>query len=138
MSISTLELSFISIFSELSKKELRVIEQLMTTVSRAEGKILTKQGGRGQEFFIIEDGTARVEIDGRTAAHLGPGDFVGELSLITGDPRTATVTATSDMLLRVLNRREFSVLLEESPAVCRKVMVAAVKRVQQNERSKTD
>lgn len=136
--MSTLELSFISIFSELSKKELKAIERLMSTISVREGRVLTTQGKPGREFLIIEDGTARVEIDGRTVAHLGPGDFVGELSLITGEPRSATVTATSEMNIRVLNRREFNSLLDESPQVSRKIMVSAVKRCQENENSKTD
>lgn len=137
MSVQTIELSFIPIFSELSKKELKVLSRLMTSVPAPEGKVLTTQGDPGREFMVIEDGTARVEIDGRTVAHLGPGDFMGELSLITGDPRNATITATSDMILRVLNRREFSTMLDESPRVCRKIMVAAVKRVQEMEHSKT-
>jgi len=137
LSVQTQELSFIPVFSELSKRELKALVGLMSSVAAPEGKVLTTQGEPGREFMIIEDGTARVEIDGRTVAHLGPGDFMGELSLITGDPRTATVTATSDMIVRVLNRREFSSMLDESPRLCRKIMVAAVKRVQQIEHSKT-
>lgn len=136
--MSALELSYISIFAELGTRELGAIEKLMTTVMSPEGKRLTTQGKPGREFLIIEDGTARVEIDDRTVAHLGPGDFVGELSLITGDARTATVTATSDMILRVLNRREFSALLDESPRICRKIMVAAVRRVMHNEQTRLD
>ena len=105
---------------------------------RGEGRVLTTQGKPGREFIIIEDGTARVEIDGTTVAHLGPGDFLGELALITGDPRNATVTATSPMVLRVLNGREFNDLLDESPQVTRKIMVGAVRRVQRNENTKTN
>lgn len=136
MSKSALELSYISIFAELSTRELKAIEKLMTTVEAASGRVLTEQGKPGREFLVIEDGTARVEIDDKTVAHLGPGDFIGELALITGDPRNATVTATSDMILRVLNRREFSAMLDESPKITRKIMVAAVRRVMHNENSK--
>ncbi len=136
MTASGLELGFISIFAELSAKELKAIEGLMTSVEAKSGKVLTAQGKPGREFLVIEEGTARVEIDDRTVAHLGPGDFVGELALITGDPRNATVTATSDMQLRVLNRREFSAMLDESPKITRKIMVAAVRRVMHNEDSK--
>ena len=87
---------------------------------------------------IISAGTAKVEIDGQTVAHLGPGDFLGELAVISGTPRTATVTATSTMIVEVLNRREFMSLLDESASLGRKILVGAVKRLQINERTKTN
>ena len=64
-------------------------------------------------------------------ATLGAGDFLGEMSLIAGTPRSATVTAEADMVVEILNRREFSSLLDQSPTVARKVMVGAVKRLQE-------
>lgn len=137
MSLQTLELSLIPMFAELSKKELRTMSKLMTSVPAAKGTVLTTQGEPGTQFMIIEDGTASVEIDGQTVNRLGPGDFVGELALITGDPRTATVTTTSDSTLRILNRREFNSMLDEDPRICRKIMVAAVKRTREIEQSKT-
>ena len=128
----------IPIFSELSKKELRSVEQLMTQVTVKEGATLTKQGEPGREFMIITAGTARVDIDASTVAHLGPGDFLGELAVISGTPRTATVSATSEMTVEVLNRREFMSLLDQSAALGRKILVGAVKRLQMNERTKTN
>ena len=77
------------------------------------------------------DGLASVRRGSRRVATLGPGDFLGEMSLITGTPRSATVTAETDMVLEILNRREFSSLLDENPTVARKVMVSAVKRLQE-------
>jgi len=128
----------IPIFSELSKKELRSVERLMTPVPVKEGATLTKQGEPGREFMIITAGTARVDIDASTVAHLGPGDFLGELAVISGTPRTATVSATSEMTVEVLNRREFMSLLDQSAALGRKILVGAVKRLQMNERTKTN
>lgn len=132
------DLGAIAVFSELSKRELRALDKLMSSQQVAAGKELTRQGQPGREFMIISAGTARVEIDGETVAHLGPGDFLGELAIIAGTPRSATVTTTSDCQVQVLNRREFMSMLDESPALARKILVGAVKRLQLNERSRTN
>lgn len=133
-----IDLAQIGIFSELSKRELKSVSKLMTELELTEGAVLTKQGEPGREFMIITSGTAKVEIDGVTVAHLGPGDFLGELAVISGTPRTATVTATSPMVLEILNRREFMTLLDESATLGRKILVGAVKRLQMNERTRTN
>ena len=135
---SGVELSEIAIFSELSKKELKSVGRLMTELSLKEGATLTRQGEPGREFMIISSGTAKVEIDGTVVAHLGPGEFLGELAVISGTARVATVTATSPMVVEILNRREFMALLDESSSLGRKILVGAVKRLQINERSKTN
>ncbi|MFB0927420.1 MAG: cyclic nucleotide-binding domain-containing protein [Acidimicrobiales bacterium] len=135
---SGVRLAGIGIFSELSKRELKSVGRLMTELDVKEGATLTKQGEPGREFMIISAGTAKVEIDGQTVAHLASGDFLGELAVISGTPRTATVTATSAMVIEVLNRREFMSLLDESASLGRKVLVGAVKRLQINERTKTN
>jgi len=91
-------------------------------------------GGRRaalEQRRVVVDGQASVRRDGRLIATLGPGDFVGEMSLIAGTPRSATVIAETDMLVETLNRREFSTLLDESPKVARKIMVGTVKRLQE-------
>ena len=87
------------------------------------------QGTPGREFMIIAEGEASVRRNGRLIATLGPGDFFGELAVIAGVPRTATVTAESKMVVEALNRREFSSLLDESPKLARKILVGAVKRL---------
>ncbi|MFT5267128.1 MAG: CRP/FNR family cyclic AMP-dependent transcriptional regulator [Acidimicrobiales bacterium] len=135
---SGVDLAEIGIFSELSKRELKTVARLMTGLEIKEGATLTRQGAPGREFMIISGGTAKVEIDGQTVAHLAAGDFLGELAVISGTPRTATVTATSAMTVEVLNRREFMSLLDESASLGRKVLVGAVKRLQTNERTKTN
>lgn len=132
------DLAEIAIFSELSKRELKAVSRLMTELELKDGSQLTRQGEPGREFIIISAGTAKVEIDGTTVAHLGPGDFLGELAVISGTPRTATVTATSPMVVEILNRREFMALLDESASLGRKILVGAVKRLQMNERTRTN
>lgn len=135
---SGVELADIGIFSELSKRELKAVSRLITELEVKDGAVLTRQGEPGREFMIIRSGTAKVDIDGETVAHLSSGDFLGELAIISGTPRTATVTATSPMVLEILNRREFMSLLDESAALGRKILVGAVKRLQENEQTKTN
>lgn len=135
---SGVDLAEIAIFSELSKRELKAVSRLMTELTIKEGATLTRQGEPGQEFMIISSGTAMVEIDGQTVAHLAAGEFLSELAVISGTPRTATVTATSPMIIEILNRREFMALLDESATLGRKILVGAVKRLQMNERTKTN
>jgi CRP-like cAMP-binding protein len=123
----------IELFSELSNKELKSVASLMTPVRVKAGRVLTEEGQPGREFMIIIEGTATVRRSGKVVARLGPGDFFGELAVIAGVPRTATVTADSDMLIETLNRREFSSLLDESPRIAKKILVGAVRRLHELE-----
>ena len=126
----TLErLAAIELFSQLSAKELRKIASFMTLIKIKAGRDLTVQGTPGREFMIIVEGEASVRRNGRLIASLGPGDFFGELAVVAGLPRTATVTAESEMLVETLNRREFSSLLDASPRLTKKILVGAVKRL---------
>lgn len=125
----------IELFSELSKKELRNIASLMTPIRVKAGRKLTKEGEPGREFMIIVEGNATVDRGGKVLARLGPGDFFGELAVVAGVPRTATVTADTDMVIEMLNRREFSSLLDESPRIAKKVLVGAVRRLHELEES---
>lgn len=127
----------IPIFSELSKKELRTVSRLMTQIDVKEGRALTREGEVGREFMIIVEGSAVVRRNGRKIAELGAGDFLGELAVLSGAPRTADVIASTDMVLETLNRREFMSLLDESAAIAKKVLIGAVKRLHDLESSKT-
>ena len=127
----------IPIFSELSKRELRAVSRLMTEIDVREGRALTREGEVGREFMIILDGEAVVRRGGRRIASLGPGDFLGELAVLSGAPRTADVIAMTDMTLETLNRREFMSLLDESAAIAKKVLIGAVKRLHELDTSRT-
>jgi CRP/FNR family cyclic AMP-dependent transcriptional regulator len=121
----------IGIFSGLTRTQHRSLARLMTCVPVKAGRTLTTEGQSGREFMIIVEGRASVRRDGHLMATLGPGEFFGEMSLIAGAPRSATVTAETDMLIETLNRREFSSMLDENPSLARKVLVGAVKRLQE-------
>lgn len=126
-------LAGIPIFSECTRKELKAISRLVTPVSISEGKVLVREGEPGREFMIIVEGTATVRRNGRKVASLGPGDFFGELAVLAGVPRTATVTADTKMVVEAMNRQEFSSLLDESPAMAKKILMGAVKRLYAND-----
>jgi len=126
-------LAGIELFGELSKKELRSVASLMTEIKVSAGRELMAEGTPGRECMIIVDGDATVRRKGRVVARVGPGDFLGELAVVAGVPRTASVTADTDMTIEVLNRREFSALLDTEPRVARKVLIGAVRRLHELE-----
>jgi CRP-like cAMP-binding protein len=119
----------IPIFSECSKKELKEIGRLLSSLAVKAGDMLTEQGHKGNEFMIIERGTATVRRDGNDIGQLGPGDFFGELAMLADAPRTATVVANEDMVVWTMSRQEFSGLLRQSPSTAMNVLVSAVKRL---------
>ena len=121
-------LSTIGYFSGLSKKELAQIDRLMTPVEISAGKEIIKEGAAAREAFIVVDGTASVWRGGKLVASVGTGAVIGEMALLAGVPRSATVRAETDMTLEVLNRREFEQLLDENPGLSRKLLVATLKR----------
>lgn len=122
-------LSKLTLFSGLSKADLKKIERLMTPVDIKAGKEFITEGKPGREAFILLEGTASVHQGKRLVATLGPGDFIGEMSVLAGYPRSATVRAETDLVCEVLNRREFSSLLDEIPSIARKIMISAIKRI---------
>jgi len=103
------------LFARCTDAELAEIDSLADEVRVEAGRDLVRQGQLGREFMVIVEGTATVRRDGAAVAELGPGDHVGELALLDDRPRNATVTATTDVVVQVLDRRAFQTLLEDSP-----------------------
>jgi CRP/FNR family cyclic AMP-dependent transcriptional regulator len=112
----------VPLFSELSRRHLDHIAREADEVKQKEGAVLTRQGGLGREFLLILEGGARVERDGTVNAHLSPGDFFGEMSLIDGMPRSASVIAESPSVLLVIEARSFQKLLDTVPGLQRKLL----------------
>ena len=119
----------VPLFARCSKKELAEIAQIADEIDLAEGKQLTKEGGRGREFFVLVEGSADVRRKRRKIGTLGAGDFLGEIALVTKVPRTATVTTTSPVRALVVSEQNFRRLLERSPDVQIKVLEALAERV---------
>jgi CRP-like cAMP-binding protein len=125
------------LFAGLSPGERARISRLMEEIAVPAGKQLAVIGDTGREMFLIIDGRALVTTRRGRSVRLGPGDFFGEMSLIDGDPRSATIEATTPMRLLVLGYREFWQLLDESLPMVRKIMRALSQRLRQAERSAT-
>ena len=123
------KLAKVPIFSECSKRELAVIARAAKEVSHRAGTVIAREGERGIGLFLILEGTCKVTIGGRTKARLGPGDFFGEIALLDGGPRTATVTATSDVRLVGITGWVFRGLLMEHPSIALKTLEAVAGRL---------
>jgi voltage-gated potassium channel len=126
------QLAALPLFADLDKRERRRVAERADEVDVPAGKELASQGDLAYEFFVIEDGTARVEHAGADDEHtrLGPGDFFGEIGLLEHDHRrTATVTAETPMRLMVLTGADFRVLNRELPDVGQKVGSAMRERL---------
>jgi CRP-like cAMP-binding protein len=122
----------VPLFSACNTTELRKIANLGTPLAVADGTRLTEQGKPAFEFFLMIDGNARCEIDGDKVADFGPGDFFGEMALLDKGPRHATVTTEGPAEVLVLDSAEFSALLDASPTIGRKLLVALAQRERQN------
>jgi len=122
-------MSKVPLFARCSKRELETIASLADEVDLPAGKVLTAEGDRGREFFVLLEGSAGVRSDGRALASLGEGDFFGEIALVTDKARTATVTATTQMRALVITDRAFRGLLRNSPEIQGKVLEAVADRL---------
>lgn len=117
-----------TLFAGLSKKELGALAKVTEDLEVSAGKELTREGETGREFFVIVEGEAEVTKDGQSIRTLGPGDFFGEIALLEHTPRTATVTATSELRFFVLTSQAFWSVLDKQPDVQREVLRALALR----------
>jgi CRP/FNR family transcriptional regulator, cyclic AMP receptor protein len=119
----------VPLFSRCSRAEVKEIAKLADEIDLREGKEMTREGAPGREFFVLLEGVADVKKEGRKINTLGPGDFFGEISLVSRQPRTATVTAASPVRALVVTDYSFRHLLDESPQIKTKVMEAMAERL---------
>jgi CRP/FNR family cyclic AMP-dependent transcriptional regulator len=119
----------VPLFAGCSKSELRQLAQTADEVDLRQGTVLTREGRLGREFFVLIDGTAEVTKKGKKIAQLGPGDWLGEIALITDSPRTATVTATSPLDVLVITDRRFRSVVESMPSIAMKVLASVGQRL---------
>jgi CRP/FNR family transcriptional regulator, cyclic AMP receptor protein len=122
-------LAGVPIFEGLSKKELSQIAGAAKQISHRQGSVLAKEGQSGVGFFMILDGTAGVKVGDRSRGKLGPGDFFGEISLLDGGPRTATVTAESEVTTLGLTPWDFKRLVESNSIIATKMLKVMAQRL---------
>jgi len=119
----------VPLFSRLSKNGLNEVASIADEIDLPQGKELTREGERGREFFVILEGSADVVKKGNRVAQLGEGDFLGEIALVTKQPRTATVTTASPVRALVITDRDFARLLRDSPQIGQGVLEALGERL---------
>jgi CRP-like cAMP-binding protein len=123
----------VPLFERCSKRELGQIAMLADELDLPGERNLTREGAGGFEFIVLVEGAADVVRNGRVVNELGPGDFVGEIALITGQPRTATVRTRGPARVLVLAASGFRVLMREVPSIQDKVLAAVTARIPDND-----
>jgi len=117
------------LFVHCSRAEVAEVAKIADEIDVPEGKELTQEGDRGREFFVLLEGSAVVRRGGRKVNVLGPGDFFGEIALVSRSPRTATVTTTQPSRLLVITDASFRTLLDHSPRIQLRVLEALADRL---------
>lgn len=119
----------VPLFAGLDTHQLERLGTLADEIDLPEGRVLMRQGESGNEMMVLVDGSVRVERDGRVIAERGPGETMGEISLIDHGERTATVTLTAPSRLLVVGHREFHSLMDEFPEVKMRVLESMARRI---------
>lgn len=122
-------LSQVPMFSACSRKDLGLIAKYTDELSVDAGTVLIREGDAGREFYVIVDGKATLTRGGREVAVIGPGNYFGELALLDGQKRDATVTTTTPADVLVVGVREFVTLLEDVPQLTRKLLAGMARRL---------
>jgi CRP-like cAMP-binding protein len=122
-------ISRVPLFAGLSKRELARVSSIADEIDLRQGKVLIREGERGREFFVLLEGEAKVTRRGRQIATRRPGEFFGEIALVSSLPRVATVTTTSPVRALVITDRDFRALLRSSPPIALKVLEAVAERI---------
>jgi CPA1 family monovalent cation:H+ antiporter len=126
-------LRHVPLFDRCSKRELQEIAGIADEIHVPAGKSLAVEGASGREFMVVADGSAEVRRGGRKVNLLGAGDFLGEIALITGKKRTASVTTREPTRLLVLTERDFRRLMRDVPSIQTKVMEALASRLESDD-----
>ena len=124
----------VTLFGGLTNRELERIASLADIVDLPKDRVLLKQGELGWEMFVVVSGSAHVERDGQSLGEVGPGEVLGEIALLDGGPRTATVTLSQPARLLVLARREFQTLMDEFPEIRLKIFEKVAHRLRMLDR----
>jgi len=125
----------VPLFARMGKRELERLGQLADEIEVGLDKVLAEQGHLGQEFFIVLDGRLTVLDGKRPINELGPGDFFGEIALLDGHLRTATVRADGIARLLVIGHSDFHALMDEFPSVRAAVLEAVADRLRRAEQT---
>ena len=124
-----------ALFAECTKAELIEVALSADEREAPAGDSLMEEGQGGREFFVLVEGAVVVKRRGRKLADLGPGDWFGEIAILTYKPRTATVTAISPVRLLVISDRAFRRVVETTPRIALNVLRSVAARLEHDARS---
>jgi pyruvate,water dikinase len=124
-------LAHVPLFEGLSRREIDQIARLFKERHFAAGETVAKEGAGGASFFVVVSGQAKATVKGRELATFGPGDYFGEMALIDEGARSATVTASTDLVCNGLTLWEFRPLVQQNAAICWKLLQAMAKRLRE-------
>jgi CRP-like cAMP-binding protein len=113
----------------LGRKDLEEVGRLADEVDLKADHVLMREGDVGREFFVIVEGQVRIDKGGRSIRTMGPGEFVGDIALVTERPRTATATTETPCRLLVLGHREFHQLMDQYPSIRLSVLESMAMRL---------
>jgi CRP-like cAMP-binding protein len=122
-------LASVSLFSKCTKRQLEEIGEVATELILPAGKVLAREGDVGFEMFILLDGTASVTRDGQRVSTITAGDVVGELAVISGLPRNATVVAETELTILVLTHAGLDQLLDDIPGLAKRLLYEVTARL---------
>ncbi len=125
----------VPLLAECTRRQLKAVARITDVIEVPAGSVLARQGQPGNEFYLILDGSAHVEVSPRKRARLAPGAYFGEMSLLDGGERSATVIADTPMRLLVIKRRDFSTLLREAPELTQSILATLSRRLRQAEQA---
>lgn len=115
-------LATVPLFQGMSRRHRKHLAGLMESIDFMQDHSIVRQGDEADSFYVVIDGEATVRIDGRVVATKGAGDYFGEIALLDGGVRTATVSSDTPMTMLVLHRREFERALDEDPTLARALL----------------
>ena len=129
-------LKAVPLFQGMTDQALEAVAALANEVAIADGATVTREGDPGDSFFVIVDGRLRISRHGETIRDLGPGDFLGEISLVDGRPRTATAVAVGPVNAIVIERPAFLELMDRFGAVRLGILMALSDRIRHDQHEK--
>jgi CRP/FNR family cyclic AMP-dependent transcriptional regulator len=123
----------VPLFAGVKDRDLGRLAKVLSERTFAEGEAITTEGQSGVGFFVIEHGNATVSLKGEIIRTLGPGDHVGEIALIDEGPRSATVTASTDVRCRGMAAWEFRSFVQEHPEVAWPLLQTLASRLRETQ-----
>lgn len=126
-------LKTVPLFASCSKRELTLLGRIVEEKQFAAGEVVCREGESGLGLFILTEGQTQVEVAGEKRRQLGPGSFFGEIALLDGGPRTATVTATTPVRILMVPAWSFNATLKSQPELAIKMLKEVCRRVRSND-----